>query len=267
VESFTFLYSARAWVVALAMFVLLSSAAEIAFRLGRHGDAPARARRKEHVGAAQSAVAAILGLLLAFTFSMAVSRFETRKLAVVDEANAIGTAYLRASLLPEAQRTQVEADFGRYVDVRLQLARPDWFTDAGASLRQEATSLQRDLWAAGVAAAQLDQRAVTTGLYVQAVNEFIDSAGRRDAGLRNHVPESVLFMILVVCILAVAIMGYTSGLGEGRSLVAALLVSVVIAAVIFVILDLDRPYRGLITVSQQSMVDLRAAISEGLPLP
>ncbi len=223
--------------------------------------------KKDHIGATQAAVAALLGLLLAFSLSMAVSRFETRKAAVVDEANAVGTAYLRASLLPEPQRSQAVDAFKKYVDVRLQLARPDWYLSGASDIRAQQTALQRELWSIGAAASQLDQRAVTTGLYVQAVNEVIDSAVRRDAGLRNHVPESVLWVILGVSIATLAVMGYASGFAGGRSLIAALMISLIVAAVFFVILDFDRPYQGIISVGQQSMLELRDSMSQGLPLP
>jgi hypothetical protein len=182
---------------------------------------------------------------------MAASRYESRKQNVVDEANAIGTAYLRTELLPEPGRTAAADLFRQYTDVRLGLARPDWYLNAASLLREKASKLQLELWAQGVAAAQADQRAVTTGLFVSALNEAIDSQARRDAGLKNHVPETVLFMIFAV---AVAVM-------------AMALMALLITLVVFVIMDLDRPYRGLITVSQQAMIDARAGMGAGAPLP
>jgi hypothetical protein len=261
-----FLFGVSAWIIAVVVFAVCFTAAEVGYRLGRRG-AKSGIAKKEHLGAVQAAAAALLGLLLAFSVSMAVTRFEARKVAVVDEANAIGTAYLRASLLPEPQRTQAEEAFEKYVDVRLELARPDWYLDSSSGLREEEQVLQRELWSLGVAVAEQDQRAVTTGLYIQAVNETIDSAARRDAGLRNHVPESTMYMIFAVAVLTLGLTGYTSGLTGGRSLVATLILSLIITAVVFVILDFDRPYRGIITVNQQSMVELRDAIRLGLPLP
>jgi hypothetical protein len=287
-ESFTFLFGEPAWLVALVLFVACFLAAEGGYRLGRRSAiagprrpavtkggagaenpdaAPASPKKKDHVGAAQTAVAALLGLLLAFSVSMAVDRYENRKAAVIDESNAIGTAYLRASFLPEPSRTEAVGVFKEYVEARLELARPDWFLSAESGLREHAASLQRRLWSFGVAATELDRRAVTYGLYAAAVNEMIDSAGRRDAGLRNHVPESVLYVLFGVSLATVGIMGYSSGLSGGRSLAAALIVSLIIAAVIFVILDFDRPYRGVIMIGQQSMTELRDSIELGLPLP
>ncbi|NLG67006.1 MAG: hypothetical protein GX536_04750 [Actinobacteria bacterium] len=96
--------------------------------------------------------------------------------------------------------------------------------------------------------------------------EMIDSAARRDAGLRNYVPESVLYMIIVVSLVVMGIIGYLSGITGGRSVTAVLLLAAVVALVLFVIMDFDRPYRGVITVSQQSMLDLRDLMELG-PAP
>lgn len=101
---------------------------------------------------------------------------------------------------------------------------------------------------------------------LKAVNQMIDSAARRDAGLRNYVPESVLYMIIVVSLVVMGIIGYLSGITGGRSVTAVLLLAAVVALVLFVIMDFDRPYRGVITVSQQSMLDLRDLMELG-PAP
>ncbi len=266
-ESFTFLFGQSAWLVAAVLFGACFGAAELGFYLGRRRRKADENPKKEHVAAVQAAVAAILGLLLAFTVSMAIGRFEDRKHAVVEEANAIGTAYLRTALLPEPLRSEAVDAFAEYVDTRLQQARADWFTSAGADLRAQQRQLQRELWSIGAAAGELDQRAVTYGLYIAAVNEMIDSAGRRDAGLRNHLPESVLYVIFAVCLITVGVLGYASGLGGQRSLVAVVVISFVLAAVMFLILDFDRPYRGVIQIGQQSMLELKESFDQGLPLP
>lgn len=277
-ESYTFLFRVPGWIIALVIFVVCFLVAEGGYQLGkRHaaakrdstGDSESAARakyKKDHLGAAQAAIAALLGLLLAFTLSMSVSRFETRKLAVVDEANAVGTAYLRTDLLPEPQRTLSVRAFAEYVDVRLQLASPERYLSEASNLQERATSLQQQLWSLGVSAAELDQRAVTYGLYLQSLNEMIDSAGRREAGLRNHVPEPVLYVIFVVAFAMLGVMGYTSGLSGGRSLVAEVVITFVVTAVMFVILDFDRPFRGVIRVNQQSLEDVRALIEQGVRL-
>ena len=272
------LFGVPAWIIAVVIFAVCFLVAEGGYRLGkRHaaargepaGDAEGTARaryKKDHLGAAQAAIAALLGLLLAFTVSMSVGRFETRKLAVVDEANAIGTAYLRTDLLPEPQRTQSVAAFAEYVDIRLQLASPERYLSEASGLRERADELQQQLWSMGVSASELDIRATTYSIYLEALNEMIDSATRREAGLRNHVPEPVIYLIFVVALSMMGIMGYASGVSGGRSFVAEVVVALVVAAVIFIILDFDRPFRGVVTVGQQSIEEVRDLIARGLSL-
>ena len=261
-----FLFRVDAWVVALSLLAACFAMSELAYRMSRRTAAAGRSR-KDHYSSVQAMVAALLGLLLAFTVSMAVSRFESRKAAVVNESNAIGTAFLRVALLPEPEQSRAVEAIRDYIDVRLELVRPEQYLSDESDMKDQQSALQRELWSLGVSAAKDAERAVPTSLYLQAVNEVIDSAERRDAGLRNHVPESILFMIFVVALAAMAVIGYVSGITGGRSLAAALVLAMVVAVVVFVILDFDRPYRGIITVSQQSMVDVRDFVEQGLPQP
>lgn len=264
-DSFTFLFGTKSWVVALVFMVVCFGVAEGAYRLSRRPETTC-GRCKDHYVYVQSMVVALLGLLLAFTVSMSVARFEDRKVAVVDEANAISTAFLRVALLPEAVQGHAVDVFKEYLEVRLELIRPDWYLSALSGMVEKEDALQQELWALGVKVSQDDPRAVTTGLYLEAVNEMSGAAALRDAGLRNHVPESVLYMIMVVSLATMGIIGYLSGLSGGRSPTATLILAAVVAVVLFVIMDFDRPYRGVITVTQRSMFDLRVLMEQGLPL-
>jgi hypothetical protein len=179
---------------------------------------------------------------------------------VVDEANAIGTAYLRAQLLPPPAAQEIADALRRYVDVRL--ARDGQRIDE-AALRETITETERlhdYLWARAVKAAQQDPSAIT-GLFVAALNEVIDLHTLRLAAFRNHVPESVFLLLYFVTAMAMAVTGYVAGLGGHRSLWPTAATALLVAIVIFVIMDLDRPRRGLITVSQQSLIDLRDSLN------
>jgi hypothetical protein len=263
-ETYTYLFRHPAWLIALILLLACFGAAEVGYRLSKRGDPSTRRLKKEHISAVQTAIAALLGLLLAFTVSMSVGRFESRKLAVVDEANAIGTGYLRTQLLPEPYHTQAADTFERYTDVRLAQS-ADWVAALDLKLRAEQSALQQQLWSYGVTVGEQDPRAVTTGLYISAINEVIDSAGRRDAGLRNHIPETVLYVIIVITVVSLGLLGYTGGVSGNRSLTAGLVMSVVIVAVVFIIMDFDRPSRGTITVSPQAIIDARAAMDTAPP--
>ncbi len=248
-------------VVAL-VFLILIAAGEVGYRLGQRQLArqknEAAVVKHAHLNEIQTAIFAVLGLLLAFTFSMAVSRFDERKQALVTETNAIGTAYLRVQLLPPGQQATAAATFRQYVDARLATARPNWYLDVG--LEKTTSALQQQLWAQGTHAATQDPRAVTTGLYVQSLNDMFDAQSSRDAARLNQLPATTIYLLLAISMLSVGILGYRSGLGGGRSLTGAILLALVIALVVLIILDLDQPYQGLITNSQQIMIQLRQSM-------
>jgi hypothetical protein len=200
----------------------------------------------------------LLGLLLAFTFGMAGARYDDRRNLVVEEANAIGTAWLRADLVPEPMRTQARAVLREYAQARLDAVA------GGMAERDEAIArserLHVSLWSATVDAAA----AVPTppvALFVTAVNEVIDMHARRlAASTRNPIPPVIFGTLYGVALLVLAALGYSRGLVGDRSAVATILLSVVLAVVLALILDLDRPGEGFLRVSQQAMRDVRSSM-------
>ena len=122
--------------------------------------------------------------------------------------------------------------------------------------------MQNQLWADGAAIGEKDPRAVTTGLFLQSLNETIDLNAKRITALENHVPEVSLVLLYVVAIMATGLIGYGCGLSGVRKFLVTIILAMMIAAVIMVIIDLDRPRTGLIKVSQQWMLDLRESLSK-----
>ena len=257
-----FLYQQNEFMVMLVIFLILVATGEGSYLLAQRRRASKTHETTEatqtHLSEVQTAIFAVLGLLLAFTFSMAVSRFDSRKQALVEETNAIGTAYLRIQLLPPGQQAAAAEHLRQYVDARLASARPNWYLDTG--LRDETSRLQQGLWTQAVAAAQQDPRSVSAGLYVQSLNDMFDAQSTRDAARLNQLPATGLYLLLAISVVAVGTLGYRAGLGSGRSLVGAVLLSLVIALLIGIIIDLDHPYQGLITISQQGLIQLRQSM-------
>jgi hypothetical protein len=205
-------------------------------------------------------VGATLGLLafmLAFTFGMAASRFDTRKQLVLDEANAIGTTYLRTAMLPE-QRDDVRALLRSYVDARLDAVRSGRVAEA----IQRSEEIQGQLWSAATAVGLHHPDSIVVGLFVGSLNELIDLHAKRvTAGLRNRIPGAIWLTLLTIATLSLGVMGYHAGLvGTTRSL-AIIVVAVTFSAVIVLIADLDRPQEGTLTVSQQALVDVRQSMN------
>jgi hypothetical protein len=243
------------------LFVLMLAAIEVGFRLGFRQKDSATAVTRDHLNAVQASLLGFMALLLAFTFSLSVQRFDTRSDAVVDEANTIGTAYLRAQLLPPALRNDVQALLRDYVDKRVQTSAISMVSqDEWEALQAKAPVSHAALWEYALRSAELNPNPVTSGLFIQALNDMIDSYGRNVGHVSRHVPEQVLFLLFGTLLVAGGVVGLTAGVGGQRPSLASFAMVALILALVFVILDLDRPRRGRIQVSNQSLLDLQASI-------
>lgn len=252
------LYELNLGVILLGTLLLLLLSLIVGYWLGRR--ARGEGGGEPQVNTIQAAVLGMLGLLLAFTFSMAAARYDTRRSLVLQESNAIGTAYLRTQMLPEPHRAQISELLREYVDVRLE------FFDAGVDpvklqlAIDKTEQIQAELWGEAVAVSTIDPRSVPAGLFIQSLNEAIDLHAARLTAMKNRVPEVIIDLIFIASILTLGLLGYTLGMAQHRSLAPALLALLLIVVIIGVIIDLDRPRRGLITVSQESMIQLQQSI-------
>lgn len=242
------------WALLVAIVLLVLIAVEAGYRLGKSG----RTEKDEDtpVGEMVGATLGLLAFLLAFTFGLAASRYDTRRQLLLDEANAIGTTYLRAGMLPEG-RDEIRSLLRQYVDIRLEAVQPG---KTQASIRRS-EMLQKQLWESAVPIAQKNPGSIVVGLYIQSLNEVIDlHAKRLTAGVRNRIPLAIWGALYGVTVLSFAALGYHAGLSRTRRSPAILPVALTFAVVIWLIADLDRPQEGALTVSQQAMIDLRASM-------
>ena len=244
------------WVLFLATLVIVLVSVEVGHRVGSY-----RRVRPDHedegpVGAMVGATLGLLAFLLAFTFSLAAARFDTRKDLVLEEANAIGTTYLRAAMLPE-RRDEIRSLLRQYVEVRTDLSRKSI-----DDVRRRSEELQVQLWDHATVVAQRNPNPVV-GLFVASLNDVIDIHGKRvHAITQNRIPAAIWSALYLVAVLALASMGYHAGVvGKHRPL-AVFAVAVAFSSVLWLIADLDRPGEGLLRVSQQAMTDLRASMTE-----
>jgi hypothetical protein len=249
------------WALFWAIVALVLVSIEAGHRLGVYRRGRSEREKDAPVGAMVGSTLGLLAFMLAFTFGMASSRYDTRKSLVLDEANAIGTTYLRAAMLPE-RSGEVRALLRRYVDVRLEAVQSG---NAADGIRQS-EELQGQLWSHAVTVGQQHPESIVAGLFVQSLNEVIDLHAKRvTAGLRNRIPAAIWFGLFVLAVLSLASMGYHGGLvGAGRSL-AAIAVALAFSAVIALIADLDRPREGFLQVSQQALADVRASMTDKTP--
>lgn len=258
-------YGMNEWVILGGLFVLILLATEIGFRLGHRVRPSNKEPIKSHHGTIEAAGLGLLALLLSFTFALAMSRYENRKQLVIGEANAIGTAFLRAQFLPDPHKTEVATLLRRYVDVRLSFYQAGVDPEKLNETNEETDQIHDALWAHAVAVGGKAPQENPTTLFIQSLNDVIDFQAKRLAAKDDHVPPLVLRLLYGVTILVLGVVGYGYGLGGRRDLLSTTAAALLITSVILVILDLDRPRRGLIKVSQQSLLTLRDSLNKSAP--
>jgi hypothetical protein len=251
------LYGFSSIAIASALFFAIIICNEIGFRSGRFIQLRTDNEVKVLTGSIQASILGLLALLLGFTFSMSMQRYDNRSMALIEEANAIGTAILRVQLLPEEFRTDAEELFREYVNLRVSVGKLDLTQQHEREIYNiKITDVQNELWTLAISATNLDPRPVTTGAFVKSLNDVFDSQGKRNALLQMHVPEVVLVLLFIVFISSGGMMGYSAGLIGKRIVAPIILVSLLITLIVFIIIDLDRPKRGLIQIDQGVMVEL-----------
>jgi hypothetical protein len=242
----------------LILTMVVFGSAGVAVLLGRrHRE---RSEMREPFAVLQAALLGVVGLILAFGLSLAVGRYQDRRAAVVDEANAIGTTYLRAQTLAEPERSRSLALLVEYTDQSLKLggALPG-SADARRIIAAE-SAIQRQLWALAGQALATSPIDSAPRLYVDSLNQMIDAQGVRLAGLNNRVPTEVLVLEIVGAAIGIALLSfYLSVLGRG--LLSVLLAAGLVTMLLYVTFDLDRPVRGLITVPSAPLVSVRASMN------
>ncbi len=252
-------------VLAVGLFVGVLVLLEVGRRIGTRRLAIDPEGARTGTGAVEGAIFALVGLLIAFTFSGAATRFDVRRDLIVQETNAIGTAYLRLDLLPAGVQPALRDSFRRYLDARIETYRKLPDLDAARAELKRSTVLQGEIWtqaiAAGQAAGGLPD---ATKLLLPALNEMIDITTTRTMAARMHPPLVVYFMLVVVTLASALLTGYGMAGGKTRNWLHALGFAAVMGMAVYVIFDLEYPRLGLIRVDafDQALVDLRASMDD-----
>ncbi len=255
-------YNAIAFLLILGLFAGMLLMLTIGQRLGERSLGKEMDVVRSRITAVETAIFGLLGLMIAFTFSGAAARYELRRSLIVNEANAIGTAYLRLDLLPAASQPALRENFRQYTETRIAVFRvlPD--IDASDAQATIATRLQKEIWA-GVLAALKEAPPQVTTFVIQALNQMIDVANARASALRAHTPTlifaALLILGLVCSLLAGYVLAYTKT-GNVRLHIFAF--AVVVTLAIYIIFDLDYPRFGLIQLdfADKALIELLAGM-------
>jgi hypothetical protein len=254
---FDWLYEANLVALYPLIIVLIAGAAEVGAWLGwrtRAGtdDAP-------DIGTLTGAALGLLALLLAFSFSLALSRHETRRNLVLQEANAINSTANFALMLPDSAQKPILSLLRDYAAVRIGLGVPYDPAKLAHDVNRSA-ELQSQLWQQAVSVTTTTPQSLSASRMVVSLNEMNNIQENRLTALRNHVPGVVMFLLIAVAMVATGFAGYHAAARGSHARVVTFIMSLTIASVIMLVIDLDRPARGVIQVTVQPLIDAQQRI-------
>jgi hypothetical protein len=255
--SFTFL----ALALALALFLGMLTCIEVGRLFGSRPKEGRAEASHAGVGVVEGSVFGLLGLMLAFTFSGAARRFDDRRHLIVEEVNAIGTAWKRIDMLPPDAQPEIRDGFRRYVDANIAAYRK--LPDLEAEEFAKADHAANEVWAKAAAASRPESGVPARMLLIlPAMNEMFDIAQARRLATRIHPPAIIYVMLAIVALAAALLAGYGMAGDQRRSWLHMIAFSLTIAASAYVILDLEYPRLGLIRVERfdRALLELRATM-------
>jgi hypothetical protein len=199
-------------------------------------------------GTVDAAIFALFGLLIAFTFSSAAGRFDQRRVQIVTETNAIGTAYLRIDLLPVEAQAPLRELFRDYLESRLATFQKLPDVEAARIEYGRSLLLQGDIWSTAIAAARSTGNPAVLSLVASSLNEMFDITTARLAATRMHVPQVILALLYGLALAVALVVGYEASASSRRNWFRTLLFPLVIAGSIYIILDLEHPRLGVVRI-------------------
>ena len=247
------------WAMFIGSSVLVVASIELGYRLGHRSHRRSAEEKESPVSAIAASVLGLLAFMLAFTFGLVSNRYDAKKALVREEANAIGTAWLRADLLPSGDRAEAKELLREYLEKRLDFVQSKKLqADKLAFALAETARIQNRLWGMAVADAPPGpMNPPLAALYLDALNNVFDLGALRKAeGLQARVPESIWFALSALMVLGMMSVGYQTGVSGSRRSNARVILALSFSLVIALIVELDRPDSGFIRVSQQPQIDL-----------
>lgn len=257
-----FLFGLNQTALFLISLALLYLCAEAGYRYGIRFAQRTNDDLFGHVATIEAALLGLMALLLGFAFSMAMARYDARKQIIMNEVNDLQTTFMRSQLLPANRRATCARLLHDYVTSRIMYYRAGTDEAAVQESLKKTKEAQVRLWHEAVLAARENDSEVVTGYFIATLNELIDDHTKRLTAMENHVPQTILLLLFLVACMTMVVTGYSSGLRTKRLKALRCILVVLIAATLSLIIDLDRPRRGLIKISEAGMVQLQSELDD-----
>ncbi len=239
------------------MFLFL----EIGRVLGKRREINELRRARQGITVMEGAVFTLMGLLISFTFYAANMRFDARRQLIIDEVNAVGTAYLRIDLLPSSAQEPMRNDFRHYLDARIAAYDKLSALNPARAEFEQANKLQTIIWNHALVAMHQDTdgNTVPSMLLLPALNNMFDVANARTLAGTFHMPALVLLLLIALTFTSAVLAGYDMATSRKRSTVHVAGFILIVGVTVYTIMDFEFPRLGLIVLRpyHQSLVDLR----------
>jgi len=241
-------FVAVALISTISLSLGMAGSIEAGYRAGKRRLKKNSESKTEGSGAVESSVFAILGLILAFTFTGTLSRYEHRVKLVLQEANTIGTAYLRLDLLPKENQDKLRPLYREYTQSRINVFEYYKNRQLSNSYFRQSLKLQSQIWEIANAAVLIDKNPGIVTLVLSSTNDMIDIANERLQATRTHPPMMVYILLFALALAAAFLVGQDMSVNEKRPLLYMIIFCVTISGITYVILDLENPRLGLVRI-------------------
>ena len=256
------------WILFTATVVVIAIAIELGYRLGNSIRLRSKDEKESSVSTAAGSILGMLAFFLVFMFGIVYDRYDSKKELVREEANSIRTSFMRSDFLPEKDQQETEALLIKYVDIRLEIVKTHDLAKVKKALN-ESSRIQNQLWNMAVVNARKDMNSDVAALYIESLNDMNNLQAMRIAvGLQTRIPTGIWLLLYILVILGMFSIGYQTAVGGSsrKSWVMSIMV-LSFSLIIILIVSLDRPGEGFITVSQQPLMDLRTWMVEVIKTP
>lgn len=262
---FSFIYQIPIWFIGLFFLIVLLSALELGYRIGLGKGGPGKEDSESAGGKAiVGAMLALMGLIVAFTYAAAVQRFELRKVAAIEEANALSTAYLRAGLVADPGGTELKEAILNYARTRITDKTGIFSKEDIGLVMQNTLSAKDKLWPITEKIIKETSPGPRGSSLVAGINSVLDVHTKRLAAVSDKLPLAVTVLMLFIAAACLSVAGYNSGVYGTMSRWRVTAFALVLTLILFVIQDFDRPREGLIHVPYESLIDTIAEMEAGL---
>jgi hypothetical protein len=258
-EETIFFHNKNLGLIIFILFIVSFLSFEFGYFMGGLSFIPKEENIRANVSTYLAGLVTLLGLIMAFTFSMASERYQDRKHLLVEESNEIGTAYSYTSLLPEPIIETTRQLFRNYLDLRIQysLIRDD--VQQFLDIKNKLQSVHLKIWTLVAAEAKTSLNPIYIPI-VMSLNSMRDTADKRNAAMDNRIPEPIIWLLLILSVLNMAAIGFGAGMVGHGNVIYAQIINLAICTTLYIIIDLDRPTKGIIKISHSSLFELKDSI-------